>query len=306
MTTFILRRILIVFPVLWAVLTLVFFSIHLVPGDPVRIMLGDNGTQQDYLRLRHEMGLDLPLWNQYIDFMRGAVHMDFGNSLFSRQPVWHEIWVRFPYTAELAGLAFLLSLMFGVTFGILAAIFNGTAIGTATTTLAVLGISIPDFFLGTLLALLFGVYLGWFPVAGAAGFSSLVLPSVTLALGLAASTTRLIRAAMVDIMSLDYVRTARAKGLRRRAVLGRHIFRNALIPVVTIKGLTIAYLLGGTAIVEIVFARPGLGTLAVNAAQSRDFPVMQGTVFFFAVILISANLLVDILYGFLDPRIHYS
>src|SRR5579872_757393 len=141
MTTFILRRILIILPVLWVVLTLVFFSIHLVPGDPVRILLGDNGTQQDYLRLRHEMGLDQPIFSQYLDFIRGAVHMDFGDSIFSRQSVWHEIWTRFPYTAQLAGLAFLLSLILGLTFGVLAAVFNRTAIGTAITTFAVLGLS---------------------------------------------------------------------------------------------------------------------------------------------------------------------
>jgi ABC-type dipeptide/oligopeptide/nickel transport system permease component len=306
MTTFIIRRILIALPVLWAVLTLVFFSIHLVPGDPVSVMLFGHGTKQDIIRLRHELGLDQPLWTQYVSFMRGAIHFDFGNSITTQQPVAHEIWERLPYTAELAGSAFVLAVIFGLASGILAALFNRTVLGTAITTFAVLGISIPDFFLGTLLALLFGVYLGWLPVAGTQGFASLVLPSVSLALGLAAIETRLIRASMVDILGLDYVRTAKAKGVRWIVVVVRHVLRNALIPVVTILGLTLAYLLGGAAIIEIVFARPGLGTLAINAASARDFPVVQGTTFFFAVVLITANLLVDILYGFLDPRIRYA
>jgi ABC-type dipeptide/oligopeptide/nickel transport system permease component len=306
MTTFIIRRILIAIPVLWAVLTLVFFSIHLVPGDPVSVMLFGHGTKQDIIRLRHELGLDQPLWTQYVSFMRGAIHFDFGNSIVTQQPVAHEIWVRLPYTAELAGSAFVLAVVFGLASGVMAALFNRTLLGTAITTFAVLGISIPDFFLGTLLALLFGVYLGWLPVAGTQGVASLVLPSVSLALGLAAIETRLIRASMVDILGLDYVRTAHAKGVRRMVVVVRHVLRNALIPVVTILGLTLAYLLGGAAIIEIVFARPGLGTLAINAASARDFPVVQGTTFFFAVVLITANLLVDILYGFLDPRIRYA
>jgi peptide/nickel transport system permease protein len=306
MSTFICRRIAIAIPVLWAVLTLVFFSIHLVPGDPVSLMLFGHGTKQDIVHLRHELGLDKPLWQQYVDFMAGAVHMDFGNSITSQQPVSHEIWVRLPFTAELAGSAFLLAILFGVTSGAFAAIFNRTPVGTAITLFAVLGISVPDFFLGTLLALLFGVYLGWLPVAGTQGLASLVLPSVSLAVGLSAITTRLLRVAMVDIMGLDYVRTARAKGVRESLVIVRHVLRNALIPVVTIMGLAFAYLLGGAAVIEIVFARPGLGTLVINAAGARDFPVVQGTTFFFALVLITGNLVVDILYGFLDPRIHSS
>jgi peptide/nickel transport system permease protein len=306
MTTFIVRRVLIAIPVLLGVLTLVFFSIHLVPGDPVAVMLIGHASKADVIRLRHELGLDRPLWQQYIDFMRGAVHMDFGTSIASQEPVSREIWVRLPYTAELAGAAFVLTLVFGFTSGILAAVFNRTAIGTAVTAVAVLGVSIPDFFLGTFLALLFGVDLGWLPVAGTQGFASLVLPAVTLALVISAILTRLIRAAMVDVMGLEYVRTARAKGVKRRVVLLRHVLRNALIPVVTIMGLIMAYLLGGTVVVEIVFARPGLGTLAVSAASARDFPVVQGTTFVFALVLITLNLLVDICYGFLDPRIRYS
>jgi peptide/nickel transport system permease protein len=306
MLTFIVRRFLIAIPVLWAVLTLVFFSIHLVPGDPVAAMLFGRGTASEILRLRHELGLDQPLWQQYLTFMGNATHLDFGTSLSAHQPVSALILERFPYTAQLALAAFVLSLIFGVSSGVLAATLNRTALGTIITSLAVLGISIPDFFLGTVLALVFGVQLQWLPVAGTTGWSSLVLPAVTLAILLTATMTRLIRATMVDIMGLDYIRTARAKGLTWWSVIVRHVLRNALIPVVTILGLTLAGLLGGAAIIEIVFARPGLGTLAINAAQARDFPVVQGTAFVFAVILIVANLLVDILYAFLDPRIRHA
>jgi peptide/nickel transport system permease protein len=303
---FIIRRLLIAIPVIWTILTLVFFSIHLVPGDPVQVMLVGHGTAGDIARLRHELGLDRPLGEQYIDFMKGAVHMDFGKSITTQQSVSQEIFDRLPYTAQLAGCALVLSVVFGMTAGVFAAVLNRTPAGTLITALAVLGISIPEFFLATLLALLFGVKLNWLPVAGTQGFSSLVLPSISLALAIAAAQTRLIRATMVDVLGLDYVRTARAKGLPKRAVLVKHALRNALIPVVTILGLTLASLLGGAAIIEIVFNRPGIGTLAINAAGARDFPVVQGTAFFFAILLISANLLVDIIYAYLDPRIRYS
>jgi peptide/nickel transport system permease protein len=306
MLTLIVRRILLAAPVIWAVLTVVFFSIHLVPGDPVTAILFGRGNAQDVVRLRHQLGLDRPLWQQYLTFMQGAAHFDFGNSISSQEPVSKLIWERLPYTAQLAGCAFVISVFFGVISGVIAAVFDRAPLGTFVTGLAVLGISIPDFFMGTMLALVFGVKLGWLPIAGDSGLSSLVLPSVTLAMLVTATVTRLIRATMLDIMQLDYVRTARAKGLRWRTVIVKHVLRNALIPVVTILGITLAGLLGGAVIVETVFARPGLGTLSIGAAQARDFPVVQGTAFFFAVVLIGANLLVDILYAVLDPRIRYS
>jgi ABC-type dipeptide/oligopeptide/nickel transport system permease component len=304
--TFIVRRILISIPVIWGVLTLTFFSIHLVPGDPVQVMLFGQGTAQDMIRLRHQLGLDKPIWEQYVNFISGAVHFDFGDSIISHQPVSHEILVRLPYTAQLAGCAFALALVFGLTAGVLAAVFSRGILGTLITAVTVLGISIPEFVLATLLALLFGVQLGWLPVAGTEGLRTLILPSVALALAITATVTRLTRTTLVDILGEDYIRTARAKGLRSWWVLVKHALRNALIPLVTVLGLTLAALLGGAVIIEIVFARPGLGQLAVNAANARDFPVIQGTTFFFALILITANLLVDILYAFLDPRIRYS
>lgn len=306
MTTYIIRRILVSIPVLWGVLTLVFISIHLIPGDPAEVMLFGRGHPADVRALRHQLGLDQPLPVQYWTFVTHAVRLDFGSSIISHQPVMQEIWDRFPYTAELALSAMLLATIFGIITGIYSATHNRRLSGTVVTGLAVLGISVPDFWLGTMLAVIFGVMLGWLPVAGTGGVANLVLPAVTLATVITATLTRLVRSSMVDVLGREYVRTARAKGLRDRLVLYKHVMRNALIPVVTIFGLTLGGLLGGAVILENVFAWPGLGTLAVTAVTNRDFPVIQGTTFFFAVILIGANLLVDISYAYLDPRIHYS
>jgi peptide/nickel transport system permease protein len=220
--------------------------------------------------------------------------------------VMQEIWDRFPYTAELAVSAMALATIFGLLTGVYSATHNRRLSGTLVTGVAVLGISIPDFWLGTMLAVIFGVRLGWLPVAGTGSIANLVLPSVTLAIVITATLTRLVRSSMVDVLGREYIRTARAKGVRNRVVVYKHVMRNALIPVVTIFGLTLGGLLGGAVILENVFAWPGLGTLAVSAVSNRDFPVIQGTTFFFAVLLIGANLLVDISYAFLDPRIHYS
>ncbi len=306
MVTYLIRRVLVSIPVLWGVLTLVFFSIHLVPGDPAQVMLFGRGRPGDIVAMRHALGLDKPLLVQYWDFVSHAARLDFGSSIVSHQPVMQEIWDRFPYTAELAASAMLLATIFGVISGVFAATHNRTILGTSMTSVAVLGISVPDFWLGTMLALIFGVRLGWLPVAGTGGIINLVLPSVTLAIVVAANLTRLVRSSMVNILTMDYVRTARAKGVKRRIVVYKHVMRNALIPVITIFGLTLGGLLGGAVILENVFAWPGLGTLAITAVNNRDFPLIQGTTFFFAAILILANLLVDISYAFLDPRIKYS
>lgn len=306
MISYIIRRFLVSIPVLWGVLTLVFLSVHLIPGDPAEVMLYGRGNAQDVARLRHELGLDQPILVQYGHFITHAVRLDFGTSITSHQPVFSEIWARLPYTAELTICAMFLAAVFGLISGILGATHNRTLFGTTITGLAVLGISVPDFWLGTVLAVIFAVQLHWLPAAGTGGFQNLVLPSVTLAIVVSATLTRLIRASLVDVLHMDYVRTARAKGLRQNVVVYKHALRNALIPVVTIFGLTVASLLGGAVILENVFAWPGLGTLAVTAVMDRDFPVIQGTTFFFAVILIAANLIVDVTYAFLDPRIRYS
>jgi len=306
MITYIIRRILIAIPLLWGVLTLVFVGVHLIPGDPATIMLFGRGTAQDVARLRHELGLDLPLPVQYWDFITHAVRLDFGRSIVSSQPVFDEIWSRWPSTLELVAVAMVLAILFGLLGGIIAAAFDQQPLGLGVTGLAILGISLPEFWVGTMLALIFGVKFGWLPVSGVGDWHNVVLPAVTLALGVAAGLVRLVRGALLDVLTMQYLRTARSKGVHGRAVLFRHALRNALIPVVTILGLTVAGLLGGVVIIENVFSWPGLGSLAVSAVAARDFPVVEGVTFFIAVILIAANLLVDISYAWLDPRIHYS
>jgi peptide/nickel transport system permease protein len=307
MTSFIIRRLLVALPLLWAVLTLTFFSFRLlVPGDPVDIMLFNRGTATDKARLRHELGLDKPLLVQYWDYMKGAVHLDLGNSITSQQPVVHEIAIRFPTTLQLAASALVLAVSFGLVGGILSAIFNHNFIGHGITGLAVLGFSIPEFVLGTISILIFSVKLHWLPVAGTGDWTHEILPASCLALGIASSLTRLVRASILDVLDQDFVRTARAKGVRESVVIVKHVLRNALIPVVTVLGLSIAGLLSGALIIENIFALPGLGQLVIAAVNNRDFPIVQGTTFFFALILVTANLVVDIAYAFIDPRIHYS
>lgn len=307
MITFIVRRILISIPLLWAVLTLTFFGFrYLVPGDPVDIMLFGRATAADKVLLRHELGYDQPILTQYWHFIRDAAHLDFGNSVYSHDTVFHEIAARFPTTLKLAAGALLLATIFGVTGGIISAIRNRSPVGTAITTFAVLGFSIPEFVLGTITGLVFGVQLHLLPVAGEGGLQYWVLPCSCLALGIASSLMRLVRATVLDALGQDYVRTARAKGVRHPVIIVKHVLRNALIPVVTLYGLSVAGLLSGAVIIENVFALQGLGTLTLKAVSQRDFPVVEGTTFFFAVLLITANLLVDIAYAFIDPRIHYS
>jgi peptide/nickel transport system permease protein len=305
-TTFIVRRVLIAIPLLWGVLTLTFISVHLIPGDPAQVMLYGRGTAADVARLRHSLGLDQPLPTQYWHFIVNALQLNFGTSIRTHETVWYEIIQRAPATAQLTGVAMLMSVVFGLVTGVLAALLNRTVIGAVITGVSVAGISVPDFWLGTMLALIFGVKFGWLPVSGPGDWTHIILPALTLAIGVSAILTRLIRASLVEILDMEYLRTAKAKGLRKRVIVYKHALRNALIPVVTIFGLTVAGLLSGVVIIENVFAWPGLGTYAVSAVQARDFPAVEGTTFFFAVILIIANLLVDVSYGFLDPRIKFS
>jgi peptide/nickel transport system permease protein len=306
MISFIVRRILVSIPLLWGLISITFLSLHLVPGDPVKIMMGGRGNASAVRNIRHQLGLDQPLGVQYMHFITGALHLDFGTSFVTHQQVWSEIAQRFPATLELTLVAMAMSTVFGLITGVLAAVFNRSLLGTAITSFSVLGISVPDFWLGTMLALVFGVKLGWLPVEGTGDWRNIVLPALTLAIGISAVLTRLIRASMVEILDMEYIRTAKAKGVRQRIVIYKHALRNALIPVITIFGLTLAGLLSGVVIIETVFSWPGVGSYAVTAVVNRDFPAVQGTTFFFGVLLIAANLIVDVSYAFVDPRIRFS
>jgi peptide/nickel transport system permease protein len=304
--TFILRRLGAVVPVLLAVSVLVFLMSHLTPGDPATIMLGENASAADVARLRHQLGLDRPLAVQYGRYIAGAVRGDLGRSIRSGRPVALEIWDRFPPTLQLTLAAMAIAAVAGVLLGALAATSRTAAADACLMGTSLLGISMPSFWLGLLLILLFGLVLHWLPIAGEGDWRALVLPAITLGAQAAAVLARLTRASLLDVLPSDFVRTARAKGLAGFRVLFRHALRNALIPVVTVMGLQFGALLGGAVIVESVFARSGLGRFAVAAVQSRDFPVIQGIVLFAAAVYALVNLSVDVVYLALDPRITYD
>lgn len=306
MVQFILNRIISGIIVIFGISIFSFFLIHLIPGDPVRIMLGLNATPEQVEKLTHHLGLDKPLLVQYFQYITNTLHGDFGTSLKTGRPVLTEILERFPETLKLAGTGMVFAVVFGIALGILAAKYKDTIIDTFCTGLATLGVSIPSFWLGILLILVFSVKLSWFPIASGTGFRALILPAITLGVVLSTLISRLTRNGMVEVLSNDYIRTARAKGLEERHVLLRHAFRNVLIPIVTIIGLQMAALLGGTVIIEQVFNWPGLGTLSIGAIMSRDFPLIQGTILFMGAAYVSVNILVDILYSLIDPRVELN
>jgi ABC-type dipeptide/oligopeptide/nickel transport system permease component len=302
-----LYRLAAVIPVLLGVSVAVFTMVRLVPGDPVQLMFVNQAmpSPERVEEMRHQMGLDLPVWRQYADYVTGILHGDFGNSYRSRQPVFEEIIARLPNTLRLTFASLLVAVTIGITAGVLSAVYKGRWIDRVSMIVAIFGISIPGFWLGLMIMLLFGVRLEWLPVSGATTWRHLVMPAFTLGLLSSAVIARLTRASMLDALNQDYVRTARAKGLGSSRVVIRHALRNAMIPVVTIVGLQIGGLLSGAFIIESVFAYPGIGQLAVTALQSRDFPVIQGIVLFVATIYVGVNLLADLVYGYLDPRIQY-
>jgi peptide/nickel transport system permease protein len=304
LTFYILQRIVLVIPVLIGVSIVTFLISHLVPGDPVAVMLGTNATAENRAKLREQLGLDDPLYVQYLRYVSRAARGDFGHSIRSGQPVLTEIQDRVGSTVELTVTAMAIAIVVGVGLGIAAAWTRNPVAQAGIMSFALLGISMPSFWSGILLILLFGLKLQWFPIAGS-GPKALVLPAITLAAPAAAVLARITRSTMLEVLNQDYVRTARAKGLQERAVVVRHTLRNALIPVMTIIGLQFGGLLTGAVIVESVFSRPGLGRYAVTAISSRDFPQIQGIVLLAAVVYVFVNLIVDLLYAVLDPRIRY-
>jgi len=306
MVSYLLRRLLLTVPVLLGVATLVFALIHLVPGDPAQSMLGESASPEEVARLRKTLGLDKPLLEQYGVFLSGVAHGDLGTSFRYGTPVAREIRQRVPDTAKLAVSAMAVAVVFALPLGIVAAVFRGRLADHAAMTLALAGISMPNFWLGPLLAILFAVYLGWLPVAGSGTLAHLVLPSITLGAALAAILARMTRASLLEELRELYVLSARARGLSRiRAVL-RHAFRNSLIPIVTIIGLQFGAVLTGTIITETIFAWPGVGRLLIQSINYRDYPLVQGCILFISVTYVAMNLLTDLTYGFLDPRIRFE
>ena len=289
---------------LWA-LTAVFFLVRL-SGDPTLLYVPENSTEQDIVRLRHAFGFDRPLGVQYASFAAAAVRGDFGSSLRYDQPALPMVLARLPATAQLAGATIVVTILVALPLGTFAATRRGSWGDTGSMLVALLGQSTPNYFLGILLILFFAVWLGILPASGRGDIRNLILPAVTLAAYPVARLARVVRSEMLDILGRDYIRTARSKGLPDPVVLRKHALRNALIPVVTILGLDLGFLLGGAIIVETVFAWPGVGSLVVQSVSNRDYPIVQAAAFLVATIFVVANLFVDLLYGFLDPRVRYG
>ncbi len=298
------RRLLFVLPVVWAVVTLVFLLIHIVPGDPVRNALGENAREDQVLELKHKLGLDLPLYRQYINYWRGVLQGDLGVSLINPSDrVFEKILARYPATIELALAGLAVAISISIPLGVSAGANHGKLIDNVASVIALLGISTPGFVLGPLMIYLFAIKLDLLPVSGRYGPEYLILPAITLGAALAAILTRMVRSSVIEELNEDYVRTARAKGLSERQVIYKHVLKNGLIPVVTVIGLQFGVLLAGAIITEIIFSWPGLGRLTIDAINSRDYPMVQGCILMIALTYIAANLLTDFTYRLLDPRI---
>ncbi|HEY7031307.1 MAG TPA: nickel ABC transporter permease [Thermomicrobiales bacterium] len=311
MGRYIIRRVLYSLVVLFGVTLLVFITLRL-SGDPVQLLLrGGNPSQEDIERLRHALKLDRPLAQQYADFLTSALQGDFGESLRYRTPALNEVLSRMPATIELSVAGYLFALLVAIPAGILAAVKRGGMTDFASRFVGLIGVSFPSFWLGLILILIFSVRLKWLPVSGRGeGFvgsaKALILPAVTLGTAYAATLMRLLRSSLLEVLNQDFIRTARAKGLRDRTTIVRHALRNAAIPVITVAGLQIGFLLSGSVIVEVVFSWPGVGRLVVDSIGARDYPIVQAAVVLLASTLIVINLIVDIVYALVDPRIHYS
>jgi peptide/nickel transport system permease protein len=306
MLSYIARRLVLTLPVLFGVATLVFSLIHLVPGDPAQAMLGDGASPEDIAQLRTRLGLDRPLLEQYARYLKGLVRGDLGTSLRTQQPVTAQIAERLPATAELASAAMLVAVALALPLGLIAAVWRGGWVDQSAMGLALVGISVPGFWLGPLLALIFAVELGWLPVSGRGTLAHLVLPAITLGSALAAILARMTRASVLEELREQYVVAARARGASRVRAVVVHALRNSLIPIVTILGLQLGAVLTGSIITETIFSWPGVGRLLIQSINFRDYPMVQGCILLIAVTYVTMNLLTDLVYGWLDPRIRFE
>jgi len=306
MARHLLKRFLLTLPALWLVLTLVFLMIHIVPGDPVEQMLGEGAAPGAVVQLRHALGLDLPLRVQYGHYLNGLFRGDLGQSFKFQAPVAQIIFERYPATLQLAFLALMVCAAIAIPAGVLAAHRRGRLADRFVGVFTLFGLAIPNFALGPLLILLFSIVIGILPVSGRGGAASYLLPAATLGAALAAILTRMVRGAMLEELSADYIRTARAKGLGTAAVLFRHGLRNALIPIITILGLQFGTLLAGTIVTETIFSWPGVGRLTVQAISARDYPLLQGCILVISLSYVLVNLLTDVVYSLVDPRVRMS
>jgi peptide/nickel transport system permease protein len=313
MKIYVFKRVLSALVIMWAVATLVFFAMRVIPSDPAQVVLGNYATEEALKAFRHDMGLDKPLWDQYIDFIGRLAKGDLGRSMITNRPIGEQIWALFPYTFNLAVFSTLLGAIIGIPLGVWAAIRKNTAVDYISRIVALAGFSFPAFYLGVLLLLVFSVQLGWFPVIHQVRSGTLVehiqkliLPALSLGLIQASYVTRLTRSAMLDALNEDYVRTAFAKGLRPRKVYFKHVLKNIMIPVITAIGLYMGTILGGAILTETVFNRPGLGKLLVGAISQRDYNTVQSGLVVFAFIVVIVNLMVDLTYSLFDPKVKYE
>jgi peptide/nickel transport system permease protein len=306
MKRYFLHRLLLLLPTLIGALSLVFVLIHLIPGDPVEVMLGESATATDKEELRRNLGFDQPLSAQYRTFLLKLTTGDLGRSLYEQASVSEIIAARLPATLQLAIAALIMAILIAFPLAIMASVYCGAWIDRAALWFSLLGLSLPNFWLGPLLMILFSIQLGWLPVSGRGGFDHLVLPALTLGLGMAAILTRILRASLLQAMREDFVQTARAKGLSERRVWLKHTLRNAMLSVTTIMGLQFGSLLAGSLITETIFGWPGLGRLTIQAIHTRDYPLVQGCVLVIAVSYVLVNFCTDVFYKLIDPRISYE
>lgn len=303
MHKYVLKRILLLIPVLLGVSLLVFAIMSLTPGDPAQLILGENAPKEAVLKLREEMGLNDPFFMQYFRFVKNAIMGDFGRSYTTGREVFGEIFARFPNTLILAVIGIIISVCIGIPIGIISATRQYSFLDSFSMVIALLGVSMPVFWLGLMLILTFSVKLGWLPSGGFDGLKSIILPAVTLGVGSAAIITRMTRSSMLEVIRQDYIRTARAKGVAEKVVINKHALKNALIPIITVVGLQFGHLLGGAVLTESVYSWPGVGRLMVDAIRQKDTPTVLAAVVFLAAVFSVVNLLVDILYAYVDPRI---
>ncbi|MCF6282087.1 MAG: ABC transporter permease [Candidatus Polarisedimenticolaceae bacterium] len=289
--------------VIFGVICLVFLLLHMVPGDPVEVMLGESARPADRAALRLALGLDRPILEQLFSYLNGLLHFDLGQSLHSRQPITELLMQRLPATLELTGAALAIAVITALPLGVMAALYQGKKQDSGAMLFSLLGISIPNFWLGPMLILLFSLWLGWTPVSGRDAPGALILPAITLGTALAAILARMVRSTLLEVLHEDYIRTAQAKGLARSQVIWRHALGNAWLPIITLLGLQLGALLDGAVITETIFDWPGLGSLLVESIQKRDYPAVQGCVLLISVTYVVVNMLTDLLYSWVDPRI---
>jgi peptide/nickel transport system permease protein len=306
MLQYLIKRLLSTIPVLIGISLLLFFMLRMLPGDPAQVLAGQMASQEDIELIRHQLGLDRPIHVQYAFFFSRLARFDLGRSARTQNPVTEEIWARLPNTMLLAVVAITLACLFGIPAGIISAVRPYTWIDYVVTSAAIFGISMPVFWLGLMLVVVFSITLQWLPAGGTGTWKHIILPSFTLAAFVVAFIARMTRSSMIEVLSQDYTTTARSKGLKEQVVIIKHALKNALIPIITVVGLQFGLLLGGAVLTETVFAWPGLGRLIVDSILGRDYPVIQGAILVFGLLYILVNLVVDLLYAYVDPRIRYD